>query len=83
MTLQHHRPDGRGGLVPRPPTERDWRRGLQSPRWGASLPGSRLPEITNPEMDPTPTGLAVVFWAGLAILTFVVLVLGYGTGFWH
>lgn len=83
MTLQHHRPDGHGGLVPRPETDRDWRRSLRSPRWGASLGRGRLPETRNPEMDPTGRGVAFVFWLGLAALTFVILVLGYGTGFWH
>jgi hypothetical protein len=26
--------------------------------------------------------MAVAFWVVLAVLTFVVLVVGYGTGFW-
>ena len=34
-------------------------------------------------MNPTPVALAVLFWAGLGFGTFVVLLLGYGTGFWH
>jgi hypothetical protein len=34
-------------------------------------------------MNPTPTPLAVLFWLGLGFLTFVLLVAGYGTGFWH
>jgi hypothetical protein len=33
-------------------------------------------------MEPTPPWLAIGFWAGLALATFVILVLGYGTGFW-
>jgi hypothetical protein len=33
-------------------------------------------------MEPTMTGLAVLFWLGLGLTTFVLLVLGYGTGFW-
>ena len=82
MTLQHHRPDGRGGLEPRRTPVRDWRRTLQSPRWGASLGSDRLPELKNPEMNPTSTGMAVLFWVGLAVATFVILVVGYGTGFW-
>lgn len=82
MSLQLHRPDEHGGLRPRVAPE-DWRRQLRSGRWGASLRGRRLPELGNPEMNPTPTFVAVGFWIGLAVLTFVLLVLGYGTGFWH
>jgi hypothetical protein len=83
MTLQQHRPDGRGGLEPRGVPEREWQRHLRSPRWGKSLRGGRLPQLKNVEMNPTPTWLAVLFWLGLAVATFVVLVIGYGTGFWR
>jgi hypothetical protein len=81
MSLELHRPDGRGGLEPRPP-ERDWRTMLRSARWGAILPGQRLPRMRNSEMNPTGVGIAVLFWIGLAALTFLLLVVGYGTGFW-
>ena len=83
MSLQLHRPDGRGGLEPRPVVERNWRRQLQSPRWGASRHDGKLPELKNPEMNPTSTVMAVLFWVGLAALTFVLLVVGYGSGFWQ
>jgi hypothetical protein len=83
MTLQQHRPDGRGGLEPRGVPDRDWQGSLRSPRWGASLRRGRVPGLKNPEMNPTPTWMAVLFWLGLAVATFVVLVLGYGTGFWR
>lgn len=83
MSLQLHRPDGRGNLEPRGVVDSNWRKQLRSPRWGASLKGGQLPELKNPEMNPTSTGLAVLFWISLAALTFVILVLGYGTGFWH
>jgi hypothetical protein len=80
MTLQLHRPDGRGGLVPTPPAGRsradDWRKGLRSSRW-------RVAPLRNSEMNPTSTAVAVVFWAALAGLTFVLLVWGYGSHFWH
>ncbi len=33
-------------------------------------------------MNPTSRFMSVLFWLGLAGLTFVTLVLGYGTGFW-
>ena len=34
-------------------------------------------------MEPTSRLMSVLFWAGLGLLTFVILVAGYGTGFWH
>ena len=82
MTLQLHRPDGEGGLEPTPAADADWRTQLQSPRWGTSLEGDRLPRLGNPEMNPTSRFRSVLFWLGLAIVTFLILVLGYGTGFW-
>ena len=82
MSLQLHRPDGKGGMEPRPVGESNWRRGLQARRWGMSRRGGQLPDMKNPEMNPTPTAIAVLFWLGLGALTFVLLVAGYGTGFW-
>ena len=81
MTLQLHRPDGEGGLDPRP-SEPEWQAQLRSPRWGGGLRRRRLPDLKNSEMNPTSTPLAIMFWIGLAFATFVLLVLGYGTGFW-
>jgi hypothetical protein len=83
MTLQLHRPDGKGGVEPKPVNEPDWRRGMLSRRWGMSRRDGRLPEMKNVEMNPTSTAMAVLFWVGLGALTFVLLVAGYGTGFWH
>jgi hypothetical protein len=83
MTLQLHRPDGEGGLEPAPPAEADWRAQLQSPRWGTGLESGRLPDLKNPEMNPTSRFRSVLFWGALALATFVILVLGYGTGFWN
>jgi hypothetical protein len=82
MSLQLHRPDGKGGMEPRVVVERDWRRQLRSSRWGAALENGRLPELKNPEMNPTSVGRSVAMWVGLAVLTFAALVVGYGTGFW-
>ena len=82
MSLQLHRPDGEGGLEPTPAADADWRTQLQSPRWGTSLEGDRLPALQNPEMNPTSRLRSVLFWFGLAFLTFLVLVIGYGIGFW-
>lgn len=83
MTLQLHRPDGKGGVEPRPVNQSDWRRGMLSQRWGTSLRDGQLPSMQNPEMNPTSTAMAVLFWVGLGALTFIVLVAGYATGFWY
>ncbi|MEO5939547.1 MAG: hypothetical protein ABIZ72_01500 [Candidatus Limnocylindrales bacterium] len=82
MSLQLHRPDGKGGVEPRTVTETNWRRSLQSRRWGMNRRDGQLPEMKNPEMEPTSTAMAVLFWLGLGALTFVVLVAGYGLKFW-
>jgi hypothetical protein len=80
MTLQLHRPDGRGALVPNPPPGRgrpnDWRKGLRSARWHPA-------PLRNPEMNPTSTLAAVAFWVALAVITFALLMWGFGSGFWH
>jgi hypothetical protein len=82
MSLQLHRPDGKGGVEPRTVTDTNWRRGMSSRCWGMNRRDGQLPELKNVEMNPTSTLLAVLFWLGLGALTFVVLVIGYGTGFW-
>lgn len=83
MTLQLHQPDGRGGLEKRADQEADWRRELRSPRWGSKLGlRKRMPGLANTEMNPTSSARSVVFWVALAGLTFVLLIAGYGTGFW-
>jgi heat shock protein HslJ len=83
MTLQLHKPDGEGGLEPRPASQPDWREQLQSPRWGSDLSGDRLPALENPEMNPTSRFMSVLFWLGLGFVTFALLVVGYGIGFWN
>ena len=83
MSLQLHRPDGKGGVEPKPVNQPDWRRGMLSRRWGMGRRDGRLPEMQNVEMNPTSTAMAVLFWVGLGALTFVLLVAGYGSGFWH
>lgn len=82
MSLQLHRPDGKGGLEIRPVTDQNWRNQLRSSRWGAALKGGRLPDLANPEMNPTSSRASVLFWLGLGALTFLLVVVGYGTGFW-
>jgi hypothetical protein len=83
MTLQLHQPDDQGGLEPRLNADQPWRQQLRSKRWGSALPGGQLPALRNPEMNPTSTLRSVVFWLALGALTFVLLVAGYGTGFWQ
>jgi len=82
MTLQLHKPDGEGGLEPVTDPATDWRDQLQSSRWGTGLRGDRLPKNSNPEMNPTTRFQSVLFWLGLGFVTFGILVLGYGIGFW-
>ena len=82
MSLQLHRPDGKGGIEPRGAGEPNWRRSLQGRRWGMNRRDGQLPDMKNPEMNPTSTPMAVLFWLGLGALTFVLLVVGYGTQFW-
>jgi hypothetical protein len=38
--------------------------------------------MPNPEMNPTSTVMSVLFWLGLGLLTFLLLIVGYGTHFW-
>jgi hypothetical protein len=83
MSLQLHRPDERGRLVPHPEETDDWRTQLRSPRWGGALRGGKLPKLGNPEMRPTSNVLSVLFWASLAVATFVVIVVGYTLGVWR
>ena len=83
MSLQLHRPDGKGGVEPRSVREPNWRRQLRSPRWGSARRDGQLPEMPTPEMNPTATWVSVAFWLVLGAATFVVLVIGYGSGFWQ
>ena len=83
MSLQLHRPDGKGGLEVRAGTEQNYRSTLRSPRWGAALRGGRLPELANPEMNPTSTARSVAFWAVLGLITFGLIVAGYASGLWR
>jgi hypothetical protein len=83
MSLQLHRPDGKGGLESRTAKGEDYRSTLRSPRWGAALKGGRLPGLANPEMNPASTGRSVALWAVLGLVTFLVVVAGYGAGLWR
>jgi hypothetical protein len=74
VSLKLYRPTP-GGLEPRAPDQGDWRRRLRARRWKAA-------SLENPEGRPTSPILGGLFFLGLAVLTFLLLVLGYGTGFW-
>ena len=62
MSLQLHRPDGEGGLEPRPVDRRDWRDQLRSPRWGSGAARRPPARAENPEMNPTSRFRSVLFW---------------------
>jgi hypothetical protein len=80
MSLQLHRPDGKGGLEAQPGTGKDYRSTLRSPRWGAALRAGRLPALANSEMNPTTATRSAAFWLVLALITFAVIVAGYAVG---
>src|SRR3954471_11208609 len=82
MTLQLHKPDGEGRLAPVTDPERGGGVQLSSSAWGSVRRGERLPKLSNPEMTPTTRLQSVLFWVGLGLVTFAILVLGYGIGFW-
>lgn len=83
MSLQLHRPNEQGALKPEPGPAPDYREQLRSPRWGAALGGGKMPKLANAEMRPTSRLVSIMFWLGLGAVTFVLLVLGYGIGFWQ
>ncbi len=74
MSLKLYRP-GPDGLEPNPVEQRTWRSRLVSRRWQAA-------PLENPELRPTSPRVAVLFWLTLAAMTFVILIVGYGIGFW-
>lgn len=75
MSLKLYRPSPTG-LEPAPVEERNWRRRLRSRRWRAA-------PLANPEAPATSGPAVALLFMGLLILTFVMLLLGYGTGFWN
>ena len=74
MSLKLYRPTP-DGLEPGAVEKRDWRTSLRSRRWA---PGA----VTNPDVKKTTPLMAVLFFGALATATFVLLLLGYGSGFW-
>ena len=73
MTLQLH-----------PRDEEVEKPAVRATSWGIAARSSqwRLAKLPNPEANPTPRWVTVGFWGGLAAVTFFILVVGYGTGFW-
>ena len=74
MSLKLYRP-GPQGLEPNPAAQKTWRSRLVSRRWKPAA-------LENPEVNPTSNRVAVLFWVALATLTFFLILVGYGTGFW-
>jgi hypothetical protein len=74
MTLQHYRPGPDGSLEPVKEPE-DYRTLLRSRRWNPAA-------LENPEVETTNPWIAVGAIAVLSAITFVVLLIGYGSGFW-
>ena len=74
MSLKLYRPT-RGGLEPSPVEQKNWRRKLRASRWDPAA-------LENPEGRLTTPGQALLFLGGLALITFVILLVGYGSGFW-
>ena len=70
-----YRPAAEGGLEAAPPEQADYRDGLSSRRWDAA-------PLENPEVEKTDPRIAVMFIVGLAVITLLVLVVGYGLGIW-
>ena len=75
MSLKLYQP-GPNGLEPTGDPGRDYRTQLRSRRWN-------LPRLANTDARPVDALSGVLFFGGLAVLTFVILLVGYGIGFWH
>ena len=70
-----YRPTSDGSLEPVPSDGVDYRERLRSRRWDAA-------PLANPEIEPTDPRIAVAFIVGLLVMTFVLIVAGYASGFW-
>lgn len=64
-----------GGLEATLQESGDYRDRLISRRWNAA-------PLENPEAEPNDPRIAVGFIVGFSVLTFILLVAGYSTGFW-
>jgi hypothetical protein len=74
MSLKLYRPSP-DGLEPNPVELRTWRSRLRSRRWNPA-------PLSNPEIKPTSSRLAVLFWLVLAAATFFIVLGGYGLRIW-
>lgn len=74
MSLKLYRPTP-DGLEPHPVEHKTWRSQLRSRRWKPA-------PLANTELRPTSNRVGVLMWVGLAALTFVIIVFGYGLGIW-
>lgn len=74
MSLKLYRPSP-DGLEPSPVEQRTWRSRLRSRRWNPAA-------LSNPEMKPTSSRLAVLFWVVLAAATFFLILVGYTLNIW-
>ena len=70
-----YRPSAQGGLESSSEKSGDYRDGLRSRRWNAA-------PLENPEAEATDPRLAVAAIVILSAITLVLLVAGYGSGFW-
>ena len=70
-----YRPAADGGLEAAAPEKTDYRESLGSRRWDAA-------PLENPEVEKTDPRIAFAFIVGLAVITLLVLVVGYGLGIW-
>lgn len=70
-----YRPGVEGGLEAAAPETVDYRDQLRSRRWDAA-------PLTNPEAEKTDPRIVVGALVLLAVVTFVIIVVGYGAGLW-
>lgn len=70
-----YRPGPEGGLEAGAPEVEDYRDQLRSRRWNAA-------PLENPEVEKTDPRIAVFALVVLATVTFIILVVGYGSGLW-
>jgi hypothetical protein len=76
MTLKQYRTESEDGPDPASETPADYRTALRSRRWNAA-------PLKNPEVDKINPWIAVLAITVVSVITFVLLVLGYASGFWH
>jgi len=74
VSLKLYRPPSEG-LVPTPVRQDDWRHRLRASRW-------RPAPLENPEAAEVSGGSGILFFGGLAVLTFIIIVGGSLLGLW-